>query len=247
MSVLCPNCWNRIAPDAPACPTCGALFGPESEWQPVIDDGAPHPAPLDPAYIRWTGQSLERVKEPHDTKKIEAERGNHAAMAARLLFGTLALLIGALVVYATVPHDLRAMTLNHKWPGNYWMDALFGPLIAATLLGFGFSQWLQVLWIGDDADFDAQLYAKLTPREQRRHDVRRAAASDLAGLCWVLLCALALGEVSVSILKGVIEGSLAPGDLAAPLIATLLALAGAVLQVRAILWPRRGAATQDAG
>ena len=233
MRFLCPNCWSYVLSNALTCPTCDAVFDGGAEWQPVPDNGRPHPAPHVPAQVSRREQTPEQREDEH--------RG-WLGKAGRLLFGGFGVLIGVLVVWGSVLRDLRAMEINRHWPAQYWMDVLGAPVLAASLLAFGLSQWLQVAWVGEDAEFDPRLWAQLTPRQRRRHLWRRAAASDLAVLLWLVLNAALLGVINVNLLQGMVEGSLPAADLVVPVLAGLAAVAGAFIAGRDILRSQSGPA-----
>jgi hypothetical protein len=166
-------------------------------------------------------------------------------MFTRLLFGLFGILIGALVVWSAVLRDLRAMEINHQWPAQYWMDVLGAPLLAAALIAFGAAQWLQVIWIGDDAEFNPAHWQQISQAERKRHSFRRDLSRNYSILLWLALSAILLGVINFNMARGVVEGSLPLGDLATPAAFNIAAIAGLLVSGRNVLRTWRKAAGDE--
>src|SRR5882672_9952466 len=91
----CPSCGDEIAIDALSCPTCDAMFGASSAWQPLVEP----PPDRDFKRIADFRAKAERqrlARERALTATVE-QRIHASEEAPPILRITLALLIGYLV------------------------------------------------------------------------------------------------------------------------------------------------------
>ena len=122
--MYCPNCKADLVSDAVSCTGCGAVFGADAAWKPVLDPSA-KPVPDSSPGFNWKWLLVGAIYGVAARVLYGAlPAGFHGAMSAAFLLGT-PFVVGALSVYGTAAAR----------PGVFQM--LVTPLLPTVLMLFG--------------------------------------------------------------------------------------------------------------
>jgi hypothetical protein len=131
----CPSCGDEIAAEISRCPTCDAIFGPNSAWQPLAEQ--PPDRDLDKiaefrAAAAFLGKKRERkVAEPEQpAKRASVFAAVFVAAVAILILNLMMSEVVIIDVFLTMQYRPDASD-RHEYGGLALGAAFLGPFVIA--------------------------------------------------------------------------------------------------------------------